>query len=474
MALPKTYSTGTVSVSNGSTAVTGSGTSWLSTIKADDVFCRAGYSVRVASVTDDTHLVLAENWPGTGLSGSAYEIRITFDGPEFLQTARKIWSQLSSLLFYVADATSATYQDFYEQTTNGTNKVRLIAAASLAADVTATLTAAAADLWTRWTSATASVAANLAFPESTGGGTNKVTLKAADTLAADRTFTMPDSDVTFGSKGISLLATTTNAGAQSAIGVREVLSANRTYYVRTDGSDSNNGLANTAGGAFLTVQKALNVIKGLDFNGQSVTVQVADGTYTGSVTVPVTVGQALTSDLTIQGNSGTPGNVIISTTSADCFAAVSGVRALIKDMELRTTTAGYCLDANGAGTELQYTNLRFGACANDQILASGGALITCIGNYSIVGAAARHWNSDRGIIEVGNRTITITGTPAFSSAFANASQGHIRAFNNTYSGSATGVRYNASMNGTIQTFGAGSTALPGNSAGSTATGGQYA
>jgi len=139
MALNKYYSTGTVSVSNGSTAVTGSGTSWLSTVKADDVFCRAGYSVRVASVTDDTNLVLAENWPGTTLSGSAYEIRITFDGPEFLQTARKIWSTLSSLVFYVADSVSATYQDFFEKTTNGTSRVRLKAADSLTADRTLTM-----------------------------------------------------------------------------------------------------------------------------------------------------------------------------------------------------------------------------------------------------------------------------------------------------------------------------------------------
>jgi hypothetical protein len=264
------------------------------------------------------------------------------------------------------------------------------------------------------------------------------------------------------------------ATAQKNLGVREVLTGARTYYVRTDGSDSNTGLVNSAGGGFLTIQKAINVAAALDFNSNTVTVQIADGTYTAGAFVPPMVGQVATAGLTIQGNSGTPANVIISTTNADCFATATGARALIKDMELRTTTAGYCLDANGVGVELQWTNVRFGACAGDHILASGGALVTCIGNYAITGAAGRHWNSDRGIVEVGNRTITITGTPAFSAAFANASQGHIRAFNNTYSGSATGVRYNVAMNGTIQTFGAGASALPGNSAGTTATGGQYA
>ena len=43
----------------------------------------------------------------------------------------------------------------------------------------------------------------------------------------------------------------------------------------------------------------------------------------------------------------------------------------------------------------------------------------------------------------------------------------------TFSGSATGTRYLVGINGTINTAGGGASYIPGNAAGSAATGGQY-
>lgn len=50
-----------------------------------------------------------------------------------------------------------------------------------------------------------------------------------------------------------------------------------TYYVRTDGNDNNSGLANTAGGAFKTIGKAISIIpKNVN---HTITVYVSAGTY---------------------------------------------------------------------------------------------------------------------------------------------------------------------------------------------------
>jgi len=65
-------------------------------------------------------------------------------------------------------------------------------------------------------------------------------------------------------------------------GGRPLLSADLNYYVRTDGSDSNNGLANTSGGAFLTVSAALAAAKLSDPNGHKIKINVGAGVFSSS------------------------------------------------------------------------------------------------------------------------------------------------------------------------------------------------
>lgn len=70
-----------------------------------------------------------------------------------------------------------------------------------------------------------------------------------------------------------------------------------------------------------------------------------------------------------------------------------------------------------------------------------------------------------------NAAVTLTGTPAFGAEFALATRvALIEVAGGSFSGSATGKRYDVNLNGVILSSGL---TLPGNAAGTTATGGQY-
>jgi len=263
--------------------------------------------------------------------------------------------------------------------------------------------------------------------------------------------------------------------------VREVLTANRTYYVRPDGNDGNNGLADNAGGAFLTIQKAINVVASIDIGVHTVTIQLGDGTYTvGGVVSGPWLG---TGAVIVQGNTGTPGNVVVNVgASTSCFLVENGgSRLTVQHLDLQSSgSSSFGLRALNGGTIIAGAGLRFGTIASgSHIEAIGtGSNIRCTANYTIQGSALRHWQALGGaFIFAEGLTITLTGTPGFSAAsgFAKAFQcGLIHCALNMFSGSATGKRYDAQLNGVVYTGGGGVNFLPGNSAGSTATGGQYA
>jgi hypothetical protein len=275
-------------------------------------------------------------------------------------------------------------------------------------------------------------------------------------------------------EGIKIAAASGKITFPVSGGPRELLGANRTYYVRTDGSDANGGLGDSAGGAFLTIQKAVDTVATLDINGWMVTIQVRDGTYTGAVTLKNAVGFAAAGNLVIQGNNATPDNVFVNVTGSVALLS-SGLSVVwdVKDLKLASSSS-HGLFATQGGV-IRYGNLNFGACGGAHILAGDGGRVTALSNYKISGGATQHIRgSAGGVARCQLVTITLTGTPAFSSAFAQADfNGSVAGNASTFSGSATGPRYSATKNGVVDSNGGGASYFPGDTSGSTATGGEY-
>lgn len=250
---------------------------------------------------------------------------------------------------------------------------------------------------------------------------------------------------------------------------REVLSSNRTYYVRTDGSDSNTGLANTSDGAFLTLQKAWDVILTLDLGGFEVTVSVQSGTYTAGVSMTSAPVGGL---VTFAGSSAT-----VSVTSGNCFSLLAPTTVTVSGFTLQTTTSGQCLYAVGGGSKFVIgSGMTFGSCAGAHLWCQSGAQIASVVGYTITGTTVRHILSILGSsVDLAGITVTLSSTPVWTSEFAYVNDtGSVSFYLVTFSGSATGKRYAGFGNGVINSYGAGTPTsyFPGNSNGTTATGAQ--
>jgi hypothetical protein len=263
---------------------------------------------------------------------------------------------------------------------------------------------------------------------------------------------------------------------------REKLTADRTYYVRTDGNDVNDGLANTSGGAFLTIQKAIDTAASLDLGIYNVSITIGSGTFDGA-TLKSFVGAGRI-NIAGQGVGSTTVRAIASGGTGYCFgntttAGHDGVYS-ISQLKMESVVSGrQLLDfIYGFNAQVVFGNVEFGASPSaSHIRAGRGAIVTNASQpYSITGGGVSHAVSvEGGQIRFQSATITLTGTPAFSGPFADAQRGgSIAAFGNTFSGSATGARYNAVNAGGIYVAGAGTTYLPGNSAGTATSPGWYA
>jgi hypothetical protein len=259
-------------------------------------------------------------------------------------------------------------------------------------------------------------------------------------------------------------------------GTRQVLSAALNLYVSPSGSDANTGLSALT--PFQTLQKAWTVLsEEYDLNGFQATINLAHGTYTGGVICSGQVVGQQGNAVIFSGDVASPASVVVNTSAADCFLVRLGAYVGVQGMTL-TTNASNCNCFN-VFQAIGYIgqNMIFGAANLYHIVAQQQSVVSIYYNYTITGGANCHIAASLSslIAYLQNTvTVTVTGTPAFSGQFALGSlAGVIWAIGVTYSGSATGTRYIAQLNGVIMTNGGGANYFPGNGAGSTATGGQY-
>jgi hypothetical protein len=339
---------------------------------------------------------------------------------------------------------------------------------------------------TYYVSATGLTADTFQFAATSGGAVINTSGSQSGTHYVEATGAMP----TFSTAGLLVAGTvyyvgtvvdtntvtlSTTVGNANPLGTA-TLATGAPVYAAATGNDSNDGLAASRTGAFLTIQKAIAVSVGLIIGSNNVNITLANSWYTASSSAVGIVQSPWlgTGTVTIQGTLATPHSVVVHGTGANCFSATNGSRLTLQYLEMRTTTSGSAITASGS--RIRFTGVIFGACATSHMSPSSAGVINAFGNYTISGAAPLHYDSNSsGSIVMSSRTVTITGTFAFSTAFAFAQvNSSITADGMTFIGTATGIRYSATLNAVINTGGGGASYFPGDSAGSTATGGQYA
>lgn len=259
------------------------------------------------------------------------------------------------------------------------------------------------------------------------------------------------------------------------------LRSDQTFYVRSDGNDANDGLANTAGSAFQTLTGAYNAVRSrYTANGYRVTLQLGmPGTYAGLShdswpgTVAIVGNPAAISSHVITGFPSAPDSCVIA--QGGQTLAVRGVTLLGGNM-----ANGRCAWAFGGSLTLQDIDWKAGADTSfSPILAEAGGNVALLGAHQAYFASRCFFRVLGGAsVYLGNGStatdLVVLSSASFWTAFAEVSEvSKVMNRGMSFFGPAVGVRYDVSLNSIINTAGAGANYFPGSVAGSVATGGQY-
>lgn len=244
--------------------------------------------------------------------------------------------------------------------------------------------------------------------------------------------------------------------------ILEVLTADRTYYVRKDGNDNNDGLS--AATAFATVTKMMQVLSKLDGAGYNVVINLGPGTWTEVVLnaafyfnrgntrgIPVVYLNGAGMDQTIIDTGGPFGIV----------ADGGGVTVVADGFKLVNATYGLFGTTGGA---INFNNIDFGTTSQTHIVAQDMGRIACSGGaYKISGSSpyghilARQ-NSWLGLYNIDVEIAE--GLTASNFLNVNRQSGALAALMRFSGGTMTGGRCSVGDSSVVDTYGAGENYFP--------------
>jgi len=260
-----------------------------------------------------------------------------------------------------------------------------------------------------------------------------------------------------------------NGQISGAFGGKIIL-ANVSYFVRTDGSDQNDGLANNSGRAFLTIQHAIDIASAiLNIYQYQITIYVADGDYNGfecksSVSKTISI------------NSINEAGARIVSVFTYCIKAsdIVGTLYRISGFYLSNNigTTAYGLLITGSIIEVNHLRMEY---FNYGIWTEKVAVLRLLGriHFNTGSYVQGIKNVDASIIDARGSEFTFNGNPNWISTFISMQNLSLFMKDGACIGAATGKRYTVSVNSVINVNGAGINYFPGTVAGTTATGGEY-
>jgi hypothetical protein len=256
------------------------------------------------------------------------------------------------------------------------------------------------------------------------------------------------------------------------------------FYVSNVGSDSNPGTNPEF--PLATINRALAICAVLyDLTGITIVINLANGLY-----LPTTIdGAFVNCAVQIIGNTANPDAVTINGANSDCILASNGSNVFVDGITLTATgneqsyyNVGTGIIAVTDASVIIGANMVFGAVSSSHIECWTGAAISVKSpgpnegdGYKITGGAgiAHAYAAPGGYISFADSPILIVGNPTFGGAFCVGNDGIVACYAATFTGTAIGSRYDIQANGVIDTNGGGANFLPGNSAGSSSSGGEY-